>query len=248
MHDFANILFAGACNRFCPFCIGKEVPKKVNQDNLNLFPLRNQVAFIQRVLELQITEIVFTGTTTDPQLYRYEKELLSELRFQLPGVHFSVHTNGVLALRKIEIFNSYDRACISFPSFVQSTYQKMMGSRNVPDIEAIVKASIIPIKVSCILTKENESEIESFLGRLSGIGIQRVVIRKLFGDIQEYQILKNRTPSSIYRENPVYNLDGMEVTVWDFGKSTSRSINLFPDGTIGSTYLLARTPEFNQID
>ncbi len=244
MIDFANILFAGSCNRYCPFCIGKEVPKYVNQENLNLFPLRNQDAFIHQVRDLQIPEVVFTGTTTDPQLYRYEGELLSKLREHLPGVRFSVHTNGVLALRKMEIFNSYDRACLSFPSFIPTTYQKMMGSRNVPDLEAIISESKIPIKVSCILTEENESEIESFLERLSRIGIKRAVIRTLYGNKRNFEILKNWTTSHFYRENPVYNLHGMEVTVWDFERATSTSINLFPNGTIGSTYLLTQTPEF----
>lgn len=246
MHDFANILFAGPCNRFCPFCIGKEVPAEVNQDNLHLFPLRNQAAFIERVRQLQIPEVVFTGTTTDPQLYRYEGELLAALRSELPAVRFSVHTNGVLALRKIETFNSYDRACISFPSFVPSTYYKMMGSRVVPDLAAIVRASRIPVKVSCIVNEHNEQEVESFLERLSAIGVRRAVMRKLYGETRAPGILTGRTPTHTYRENPVYDINGMEVTVWDFDRATSKSINLFPDGTIGSSYLLARTPEFNR--
>lgn len=246
MHDFANILFAGACNRFCPFCIGKEVPAEVNQENLSLFPPRNLHAFIERVRELGIPEIVFTGTTTDPQLYRHEGELLALLRSSLKSCRYSVHTNGVLALRKIEIFNSYDRACISFPSFVPDTYERMMGSRVVPDLEAILRASRIPVKVSCVINEHNEKEIESFLERLSLIGVKRAVIRKLFGETRTFRILENQEPSGYYRDNPVYNVNGMEVTVWDFDRSTSQSINLFPDGTIGSTYLLARTPEFSR--
>ena len=35
MPDFANILFAGPCNRTCPFCIGKAMPGRVNVDNLD---------------------------------------------------------------------------------------------------------------------------------------------------------------------------------------------------------------------
>ncbi len=246
MYDFANILFSGPCNRFCPFCIGKEIPSRVNQENLSLLPLRNQDAFIEQVRELRIPEVVFTGTTTDPQLYRYEGELLAALREDLPDTRFSVHTNGVLALRKIEIFNSYDRACISFPSFVPETYEKMMGSRIVPDLAEIVRASKIPVKVSCIVSEHNEGEIESFLKRLAEIGVRRAVIRKLYGETRRFRILEDHTPVRTYRENPVYEIDGMEVTVWDFDRSTSRSINLFPDGTIGSSYLLARTPEFNR--
>lgn len=244
MHDFANILFAGPCNRSCPFCIGKEVPDSVNVPNLDLFPLRNLDGFIREVRALSIPEVVFTGTTTDPQLYKYEAELLALLRRELPGVRFSVHTNGVLALRKMDVFNSYDRACLSFPSFEPETYLRMMGSRIVPDLRAIVASARIPVKVSCVVNEHNEKEIEAFLERIAAAGIKRAVLRKLYGETRDFEILPGRQPGSFYRDNPVYSIAGMEVTVWDFARTTSKSINLFPDGTIGSSYLLARTPEF----
>ena len=36
--DFANILFAGPCNRWCPDCIGHHLPARVNRSNLEQFP------------------------------------------------------------------------------------------------------------------------------------------------------------------------------------------------------------------
>lgn len=243
-HDFANILFAGPCNRFCPFCIGKELPDRANEENLNLYPLRNQDAFIREVQRLDIREIVMTGTTTDPHLYRHEERLLSEMRRQLPHARFSVHTNGVLALRKLEAFNSYDRACISFPSFRSDTYEKMMGSRIVPDLRSILRESRIPVKVSCVINEHNVHELDDFILEAHSIGVRRLVLRKLFGETRTWDVLKDRIPESHYRDNPVYNVDGMEVTYWDFDRTTSKSINLFPDGTIGPSYLLAATPAF----
>ncbi|MGH9391504.1 MAG: hypothetical protein ACRD1Z_18010, partial [Vicinamibacteria bacterium] len=80
MFDFANILFAGPCNRACPWCIGNRLPARVNRSNLDLWPLRNLDGFITRVNEETVSEVVFTGTVTDPHLYRYEGDLIEELR------------------------------------------------------------------------------------------------------------------------------------------------------------------------
>jgi hypothetical protein len=46
-----------------------------------------------------------------------------------------------------------------------------------------------------------------------------------------------------FRGNPVMSWGGMEVTYWDFDESRCRSINLFADGTLGTSYLLSETPE-----
>jgi hypothetical protein len=36
------------------------------------------------------------------------------------------------------------------------------------------------------------------------------------------------------------------VTFWDFGASECRSINLFSNGTLGTSYLLTQTPELRR--
>ena len=69
MYDFANILFAGPCNRACPWCIGRLMPDRVNRDNLRVFPPLGIDAFIDTVNRDRIGQIVFTGTVSDPQLY-----------------------------------------------------------------------------------------------------------------------------------------------------------------------------------
>lgn len=240
--DFANILFSGPCNRACPFCIGREMPDRVNGDSLGVFPPRNLDAFVEEVRRLHIRQVVFTGTTTDPQLYRHEASLLEMLRGRLPAdVTYSVHTNGALALRKIDVFNLYDKACLSFPSFDPEIYERMMGSRQVPDLGAILAASRIPVKISCLVTDDNEPEIDSFLDRCRSLGIRRVVLRRLFGDRRPWQLFTGMSARRVHRGNPVYDLDGLEVTLWNFDLAESRSINLFSDGTLGRTYLLAQT-------
>jgi hypothetical protein len=244
MYDFANLLFAGPSNRACPFCIGKLVPEQVNIPNLDVYPPRGIEKFIEFVNHELIKQIVFTGTTTDPQLYRYEARLLAMLRERLHGAaRFSVHTNGALGLRKMEVFNQYDRACISFPSFRSETYRKMMGSPRVPDLEAIVTAARIPVKVSCVLNEHNVEEMDSFLAECRRIGVRRLVLRKLYGETRQWDILRGLPVERWFRGNPVFDYHGMEVTSWDFDATECRSINLFADGTLGTSYLLTKTPE-----
>lgn len=240
--DFANILFAGPCNRFCPFCIGKELADRVNANNLDIYPPRNWQAFVAEVKRLQIRELVFTGTTTDPHLYRHEERLIGQVRADLPDARISIHTNGALSLKKMQVFNRYDRACISFPSFNADTYSRMMGSAKVPDLEGILAAAQIPVKVSCVINEHNIYEVDVFLSRLSALGVKRAVLRRLFGDNRPYDILPGHTPVRYYRNNPVYDVGGLEVTWWNFDETGSGSLNLFPDGTISDEYLLVRAP------
>ena len=253
MYDFANILFAGPCNARCPFCIGRQIDPRLSVNNLHAFPPRNLDRFVDLICAHTIKQVVFTGTTTDPQLYRHEARLLDHLRQCLPsGTQISLHTNGRLALKKIDVLNQYDRVCISFPTFNPATYEKMMGMRGVPDLACIVAQARIPIKVSCVIDEYNLDELGDFLAHCHAIGIQRLVLRRLYGDTREWDILQHSEQSAAksknavspwgqYRGNPVYDYQGMEVTLWNFDRCECTSINLFSDGTISEEYLLAKT-------
>lgn len=210
----------------------------MNLKNLDTYPPRNWSAFVAECHAHEIREIVFTGTTTDPHLYKHEARLIHRVREDLPGAKISIHTNGALSLKKIDTFNLYDRACISFPSFNTTTYAAMMGVPQVPDLGRLLERAEIPVKVSCIINEHNAHEVEPFLLRLSELGVQRVVLRRLYGDTRTWDILPGLTPVRYYRENPVYEIYGMEVTWWNFETTTSRSINLFADGTLSTEYLL----------
>jgi molybdenum cofactor biosynthesis enzyme MoaA len=255
-YDFANILFAGPCNLRCPYCIGRQVNPALNRNNLNEFPLRNLAQFTALIRQHRIAEVVFTGTTTDPQLYRHEARLLSWLRAQLPQcletptnppargrgqVRYSLHTNGQLALRKMEVFNQYDRVCISFPSFNPETYQKMMGSSCVPNLAEILRQARVPVKISCVVNEHNVEELAEFLARCGALGVKRLVLRHLYGDARRWQLPPSLKLTAFYRHNPVYDYDGMEVTYWRFDQTNSTSLNLFSNGTISDRYLLTRT-------
>jgi hypothetical protein len=117
----------------------------------------------------------------------------------------------------------------------------MMGPGGVPDLEGILRAARIPVKVSCVLDDPNLPEVDGFLARCARIGVKRVVLRRLFGDRRPFRVLEGRRPVRSFRGNPVFEVAGMEVTLWDFDAATCRSVNLFPDGTLGRDYLLTET-------
>jgi molybdenum cofactor biosynthesis enzyme MoaA len=242
--DFANILFSGACNARCPTCIGRQVDPRLNGNNLDVFPPRNLERFITLIEEHGIEQAVFSGTTTDPQLYRHEARLLAMLRRRLGRqVKFSLHTNGRLALHKMEIFNQYDRVSLSFPSFEPATYQRMMGVPNLPNLVEIIRRAQVALKISCLVTEENAHELATFLARCQALGIRRVVLRKLHGDQRPWAEWIDAQAAGLrlcgdYRANPVYDYGGMEVTLWDFELTESRSINLFGSGAISASYHL----------
>jgi molybdenum cofactor biosynthesis enzyme MoaA len=239
-YDFANILFAGPCNLRCPTCIGKQIDPALNRNNLDEFPPRNLETFVELLRRHSVRQVVLTGTTTDPQLCRHEARLVLWLRGQLPGVQLSLHTNGQLALKKMDTFNLYDRVALSLPAFDSDIYEKMTGSSRVPDLAAIAQAARVPVKVSCVIDEYNVGRLDVFLARCREIGIRRVVLRQLYGDARRWSLPTRLRRVGEYRHNPVYDYAGMEVTYWRFDATTSTSLNLFSDGTISGEYLLAR--------
>lgn len=237
--DFANILFGGKCNMRCPFCIGKRVDPARTVDNLREFPPRNFERFLAMVREHNITEITLSGTTTDPQLYRHEEKLLRWLRAELPRARISLHTNGLMALKKMAVFNQYDRVTVSFSSFDPAIAEEITGVRKMPDLPEILHRATVPVKISAILNEHTVPRLPDFLAHCAALGVRRVALRRLFGDTREWAILPGETPVRYFRRNPVFDFMGMEVTVWNFGETSTRALNLFSDGTINGEYLLA---------
>ena len=244
--DFANLLFAGPCNARCPACIGRQLDPRLSLGNLEEYPPRNLDAWLALIWRHAIRQVAFTGTTTDPQMYRHEERLLAELRARLPAeTQFSLHTNGRLARRKWAVFNQYDRVCLSLPSFEPATYRQMMGVPQPPDLARLLAAARVPLKVSCLVDEPNRSEIPAYLRRCAALGLKRLALRKRYGERRRWQELLDwpaleLQPCGEYRGNPVYTHQGLEVTLWDFEQSQSTAINLFSSGLISSEYLLAR--------
>lgn len=237
---FANILLSGPCNLACPDCIGSRLESGVHLSDLDRWPLPGLARFASILLERAIREVSLTGVNTEPMLYRHQPRLLDWLRRSLPGVRISLHTNGTLVLRNPGVFNLYDRATISLPSFRGPTCQAMTGSAHVLDLGRILKVATIPIKISTLVTPANEQELDEILSRCRLLGVRRMVLRKPWQNVGPFEPLRTHAPVRSHGGNPVYDLDGLEVTVWDFHRARLDCINLFADGSVTSDYALAR--------
>jgi oxygen-independent coproporphyrinogen-3 oxidase len=242
-YEFGNILFSGPCNQKCPFCIGHQLLKTPN--NLRKETLESLDEFISVMKQSKTSKIILTGTRTDPQLYKYEEKLLNHLRSELPNIHISLHTNGLLAIPKIKTFRMYDSCTISINSFNPRTYSKLHGVKQMPNLKNILQqASNVPIKLSCVLTEDNIHQVEEYLQIAKELGIKRIALRHLYGDDRRWPIkaFENKIPIKYHQSNPVYDFDGLQVTHWIFDKTSGRSLNLFSDGTLSPEYLLTKAP------
>lgn len=234
---FANILLTGPCNLRCPDCIGAQL-RHASASTLDDFPLPGLDAFVNCLRTHRIREVSLTGIDTEPMLHRHCLELVERLRADVPGVRISLHTNGTRVLDDLETFDAFDRATVSLPSLTPSTCLAMTGSPRVLDVEAIVRRTHIPIKLSVLMTEHNRQEIPSMLERVRAIGYRRVVLRRRYGEPRPYDPLRWPRPVRWFGGNPVYDLDGLEVTVWDFDSTCLRCVNLFPDGSVRDAYRL----------
>lgn len=248
---FGNILFGGPCNQRCVFCIGQQLPNSLSPRNNRQWPLKNLDTFIDRMNDTLTKKVILTGTTSDPQLYKYESQLLEHLRCAIPDVHISVHTNGLLALSKLDVFNLYDTCTLSINSFNPVTFKKIHGVSTMPDVRAILEQSRTPVKLSCVLTEANVDEVEEYLATAAALGIRRVALRpeltvsKGSWRYPELSVLCDHDPIRWHSGNPVFDIDGVEVTVWTFDEVVGQSLNLFADGTLSEEYLLGSAVQTN---
>jgi len=192
-------------------------------------------------------KVIFTGTRTDPQIYKYEEKLIALLREQIgnPSLHISLHTNGVLAAAKMNVFNQYDSCTISLNSFNPATYHKLHGTKVMPDLQYITENSNIPIKLSCVVTEDNHAEVHDYIQQAKQYGIKRIAFRYVFGTERRWDLFPQMIPTRYHCSNPVYDIDGVQVTHWIFDNTSGKSINLFSDGTISEEYLLVKAPVNN---
>jgi len=237
MYDYASVLLNGACNANCPDCIGKRTEFRGLPDNLNTFPLRGIEKFYGSVEDEGIRYISISGIFADPQQYQYEGRLITQIRKNIPDAILALHTNGLLALEKSDEFNMYDRTTLSFPSFNKDVYRKLVRKEQ-PNLSEIIKMSDIPIKLSMLLTSDTKRDVDEYIRRAKDLGITRIVARKIFdGKRENINIFEERLPDLEFAGNPVYMVDGMEITVWDYGISQIRGLHLFPDGSIKDKFM-----------
>ena len=125
-----------------------------------------------------------------------------------------------------------------------------MGVSGVPAVAEILRQATVPVKISCVLTDHNQWLTAEFMEQAWAMGVGRLVFRKLVGDPRpwdDFFLPDDFTFRWEYRKNLVYDYKGMEVTLWDFDQSESRSINLFSSGLISTAYLLTEAAEEEEL-
>jgi len=238
-HWFGNIHLSGPCNRSCYFCIGQHMMALDSLNNLEKFPLDGICEFINKCQEHSVTEINITGTNTDPLLYKYPLALQDILRDEIPNVKIGIRTNGALATKLPWVWQSYDKASISIPSFNPELYRKTMGNGEPPDLKAIIKLKPeMPIKINIVLCPETLNDIPNTLNILADTGIKKVNLREPYGQPHIGSPLSN--PISERLGMPVYNWKGMDVTYWDVHYVEVESVNLYANGTVSETYPITK--------
>ena len=88
-----------------------------------------------------------------------------------------------------------------------------------------------------LVTPFNVNEIGDYIKQAADLGVKRIVVRKLKGRDKEYP-LEKMAPFKNYKIVrkifgwPVYEINGVEVTICGFDKSTARGLFLFSDGRL----------------
>lgn len=241
-HWFANIHFSGQCNRSCFFCIGQWMPGQDMNNNLNDYPLKGYDQFMNHVIKNNVKEIYFTGTNTDPMLYKHIPNLIKDIRCRVPDALIGIRTNGATILSNLDQWNMFDEACLSITSFNKDIYKKTMGSGEPPKLKDIVdKTKFKQLKINIVLTHENtEDDILLSVREVKKAGIFKINLREPYGQSRIGNPLKNRKSSGSIHGMPIYIIEGVAVVYWDVHFVEVESINLYADGHISFDYSVTK--------
>lgn len=237
-HWFGNIHFSGPCNRSCYFCIGQHMMELDRLNNLDVWPLKGLKEFLERSLEKDVKAINLTGSNTDPLLYRHQRALVDLLHSF--GFRVGIRTNGAAILSRDSDWRLYDYASISFPSFSEEVYFRMMGSREVPDLARILKDETRPIKINIVLSPFLDNVLYT-IAHLRSLGVNKINLREPYGQPHVGDPLADsKLPMVETFGMPTYDYHGTKVTYWDVHYCEVESVNLYANGRVSVDYPITR--------
>jgi hypothetical protein len=252
-HWFGNIHLSGPCNRACYFCIGQHMMGLDSFNTLDSWPLPGIEDFVGGCRDRGVTEVNVTGTNTDPLLYRHTGQLSGFLREAIPGLTLGLRTNGVLALRRPDVWSAYGKASITVCSFDPVIYRTMMGRGAPPNLRRILELPNGPqaVKLNVVLGPENTATEDVFrtLNVADSCGIARVNLREPYGQPHVGDPLQSYTPVKMTHGMPTYLWGDTEVTYWDVHYVEVESINLYASGNVSTTYpiTLGYSPDLGEV-
>ncbi|MBT5021274.1 radical SAM protein [Candidatus Woesearchaeota archaeon] len=252
-YSFANINFQGPCNMNCFFCIGKEFDK-IENNSLEVPPenLPNLRSYLELCKSNGIKKIYLTGQNTDPLMYKYLDELIDIVQEEF-GLVAGLRTNGILAKEKIATINKC-KGEISYTvlSLNSETLYRMTGARKVPDYAEILRKTKSPKRVSTVLTRYNQDELDTIVSLAAKAGAEYVQVRRISTDIR-YDFLSDHIRAfdkkladiktewekvDEFELSPVYKSQGVNVSFWKTVETSVNSLNYFTDEVISDNYFI----------
>lgn len=246
---FANINFMGNCNLNCYFCLGNELKndsslKDTNGTHFSCF--QNLEEFKNLCFNKKIFKLYFTGLNTDPLMYKYLEKFYRSLRND--GFSVGIRTNGILALKHMELINSLQNVSYTLFSLNPKTMQLMTGSKLIPHWINIFNFTQKDYRVTIPVTRHNESEIfklinfcSSFKQKPDYIQLTKINRKKGYYKYEEDLIAFNNIKTELTKHHllvnsiqgrEVFRINGLKVILWDIFNNDVEGINYFTNGRI----------------
>jgi len=198
----------------------------------------NLEKFLDKVNTNKIRYISISGVHGDPCQANNINNLIEYIRDNNKNLTISLHTNA-LHPQSTEIINQCDKATITYPSFIPYVYKDIMRVPYFFDIKKSIKKYKTPIKLSMLLPSTcTPALLDHYIYSCRGIGVKRIVLRQIMGEeplMFPYRMLKPYYARN-FKNNKVYDVDGVEVTIWDWEKTSITGLYLMPNGKITDVF------------
>jgi MoaA/NifB/PqqE/SkfB family radical SAM enzyme len=252
---FANINLLGKCNVNCYFCLGKDIEELLslqNQLTLHFTKWQNFRKFLKTCERYKIKKLYLTGQNTDALLYKYFDELVEHLKKK--GFQIGIRTNGYLAKESMGSINKCNGEIgYSIHSIDPQTNYKIMGRKDMPDWDYILKNTQPKTRVSIVVNRYNFDELFNLIKYLSNfknvayIQARRISTETRYDflkeDIELYEelykkVAKKYSKVKDFYKAQIFNIYGKDVIFWRCAETSINCINYFTDGTLSEEYFV----------
>ena len=251
---YGELYFIGPCNFNCYYCVGREM-YLLQKDTTNLLKTHFDEwdgfhEWIQDLHEENIEVIYLSSTNTEPTLYKYLGELITFLQ-DTHGFRVGIRSNAsTINKRNIQhLVDLQEEVSLSLQSFNPDTFTKITGTPMRFDIfETLEKfqAHNKHVRLTIVINQYNYKEIPDMLRQLAPYKdiVDYVQLRKFYKyhdsiDPAEqsawdyvHAFITNQPQVGNYYESPIYNLDGLHVSLWQtvFKPESVHSNNYWVNG------------------
>jgi len=255
-YSFANINLLGQCNADCYFCLGKDIPQYLqnqNQLRVHFSQWVNFYKFLNMCQAEGVRKLYLTGQTADGLQYAHLEEIVDYLQGER-GFLVGVRTNGYLAKRRMSIIKKMQEEIgYSIHSLNPEVNNKIMGIKKIPDWKNIIPESGKKVRVSIVLNRYNVKEIYDICAFISQFpNVNYIQIRRVSTDTRETELRKDIELFEDFYKGfasknklrgkfclaPKYELFGKEILFWRTVETSVNSLNYFTDGTCSDEYFI----------